>query len=224
MNLYKTDQGLLVRNAGEEGVRDQQVKEYKCIKPFLSKLKNHIFLDLGGHVGWFIWYIKTLLPECRVISVEMCESTFEILQKNWEDNSGVTLLRGAVGDVETEFFYPGRKYTSGNSMIPVRGRKRVKFENPCPSLDFSTLVNTYSPSVIKMDIEGSEFFLDLDALGDTQLIFGELHHSWKGYLEKQRVFIEKLLSLGYKPIIPPNLESCSFFGVCNFCFVSSDLL
>lgn len=201
--FYRTEEGLYVHNKGEEGVREQQ-KEYKSIIDFFKNEECLGAWDFGAHVGWFPWYVNTNIICRSILCVECSPNQLKMLKRNIPDNA--ELLEGAivsddyVGD--TLDLYLGKKYSSCDTVFPVRGRRKVTV----PVLKMCQIVEVMpEPELVKFDMEGAEYCIDLKKwLPDSvKMLVAELHHQRPGHLQKQEEFHRTMVSLGFKTDKPP---------------------
>lgn len=135
-------------------------------------------IDIGGNLGMFAVYCRELFPDARIISVEACSDTFEILKHNTAD-SQVECLHAAIGDGRTLYLHRCPVHSGGNQFFDL------KSESECmPSKRLSTLfseIGVESPYLLKIDIEGGESMLYRDSevgkiMADCQHFAMEFHY------------------------------------------------
>ncbi len=83
---------------------------------FRTRTKAPLIIDCGAHIGVSLLHFKQKYPESRVIGFEANPNTFELLEKNVQQNqlSGVELIQVAVSDQEGLIpFYIGKEVSSG---------------------------------------------------------------------------------------------------------------
>lgn len=207
-------EGLWCRDDGEQGVRHQQ-HEWKAA---LERYQGGPILDLGAHVGWFVWYEHWLrfkgaaaglkLPACReFLCVEAAPRQLETLRLNYASNKNVRIVGAAVVgsdyDSLTAKIYMGKTYSSCDTTRPVRGREAVEV----PVVTWRLVLEAIQPELVKIDIEGSEYDLDMALLpACTRLVTAELHHPNGKEFEKQVSWVKALEGLGFKAIKKPSAE------------------
>lgn len=118
-------------------------------------LKNDdVVLDLGGNIGSFS--MRNFNRVKRIIAVEPEEVNCKIFHKNINENNAdnVELIQKAVvgNNDKTRIFYLG-KVPYYYSFYATSGRKGVAVE----CVNINDLIQTYNPSKLKIDIEGSEW-------------------------------------------------------------------
>lgn len=125
------------------------------------------FVDVGAHVGFFSMFAAALVgPGGRVVSFEPEESNYRHVQRHVELNNfgNVDVTRAAVGaEVGTATIWVNADNDGGHALWDV-GRhpanpKSREAAQPCTvaltTLD-AALADARTPSLIKIDVEGSE--------------------------------------------------------------------
>lgn len=189
--------GLYVRNRGDVGVILEQKRDYGDISKF-EYPRASLFLDLGGHIGDSVsFFLKEGRGLGRAVTVEADPRNVEILRMNWGLDPRVAIIDMAVVEDTPPIhvdLYLGKTYSGDNSLEPYRGRNRVRVL----AARFYDLLFC-KPSVIKCDIEGSEFLLDWNKVPESVTeIFMEMHQNRPEWIEKGRGLDNTLLGLGFK--------------------------
>jgi FkbM family methyltransferase len=149
------------------------IKEQKDYKK-LPSMADEVVLDIGAHIGVFA-YFANLKKAKQVICVEPDDGNLHMLHKNYFTNMtiiGAACVHQASGPVK---LYQSKKKSSMHSLIPKQHRTVAEV----PTVNFKQLLQSYSPTVIKIDIEGGEFDLteDLCNLPDyVKAIAIEMHY------------------------------------------------
>lgn len=184
----------------------------------MGVVSSDVLLDLGAHIGCVA--SRAALLGAQVISVEAEAENFELLEQNTRSFQNVRTLRGAVygGDAETvELHTTKRRDDSGHST----GTHSVLFKTQGPTvavqrLDFRRLLAEHQPTVVKCDIEGSEFSLDWSNLPCSVRSIGiELHTRRDLNRDKAKELIKTLEDQGFKPVHALNMES-NFSAIIAF--------
>lgn len=204
--------GLYVRDRGDVGIIREQT-EWNALKQF--EYKGGTALDLGGHIGAAVWHILKNTELDRVVSVEPDPNNTRIHKLNWENTKNVTLLEKAVvrdsNSPSNINLYLGKTYSASNSTYPFRGRTAIQV----PTICFEELLTEYDPTVIKCDVEGSEYAIDWTMVPDTTTeILLELHQFKPHWLDEQKKLDDVLLSLGFKHIKAPK-HKLTYTRVCT---------
>jgi FkbM family methyltransferase len=134
-------------------------------------------LDLGAHIGLSTIYLHSMYEEASFVCVEPSRENCDYLAANLRNNPSIKadLVQGAIGaSAETAMLgvKPGVAMTNST----VFGQSCEAWEAvPCMSLRHLVRAGKYG---IKMDIEGAEFAMSIDAdiLAGAQWIMGELHY------------------------------------------------
>ena len=178
-----------------------------------------VVLDIGAHIGC-VASRAALVGAAKVISIEAEPENFELLSQNTRSFPNVELLYGAVygGNTETVILNRIKKRDdTGHST----GTHSVLFRTqgdsiPVPRLDFHALVEKYQPTVIKCDVEGSEFSWNWANLPSCVRSVGiELHTRRDQNRDKAKEIVEVLEAQGFKPVHRLNMES-NFSAIIAF--------
>lgn len=165
--------------------------------------ESDIVLDLGAHIGTFTKIART---KCKnVVAVEANPDVFPFLKLNCPD---CTLIQAAVVGNSYEykeivFFKDSRPAKITATVV----RKRNNGERILvPTIKLSELMLTYKPTILKVDVEGQEYNLDLPTNLTGVRIAAISYH--KSGCPMRAVDIPtihaKLLALGFSAIVPPN--------------------
>lgn len=196
---YLHQSGLHVRDKGDEGI----VKEQNEWKPLIKHAPFHTALDIGGHIGTFVWWAKKNLGVERVVSIEPTPESCEVYRQNHPDGELIeaACMRTGGDDVP---LYLGRTYSACNSLEAWRGRQAIRVKR----VIFNDVINSVKPDLIKCDIEGGEYTLPWNSLpACVRAVAMELHYHrrhWKA--EAERIDWE-LLELGFKHEKAPRYNS-----------------
>ncbi len=170
-----------------------------------------VLLDLGAHIGC-VASRAALIGAAKVISVEAESENFELLQQNTRSFSNVEILNGAVyGGMDhfVNLHRVSRRNDGGHST----GTHSVLFTTrgdtvQVPRLDFHELVAEYKPTVIKCDVEGSEFSWSWENLPDHVRSIGiEFHTRRDLNRDKAKAIVATLEAQGFRPVNRLNMNS-----------------
>jgi len=171
---------------------------------------NDILLDLGAHIGSVArYYAKQNTGQ--VIAVEPEPENYQVLEKNLEGTTA-QLIRAAVTVLpmtEVQLFINGSSVNRGlASLIPRKSRFAIKV----PAITFGELLGCYSPTIMKVDINGTEYdhletFRQLPTSVHTLMI--EVHRLVKSHYPRFGPFIE-WLQQDFDLEHVPNFNSGSF--------------
>jgi FkbM family methyltransferase len=181
---------MLVRDRGDIGI----ILEQRTWDKILPYVHDKSVLDLGGHIGAAANYFL-LAGAKRVISVEPDPANCKIFSANHAKKRNVKLIQAAVmpNDAVTKL-YLGTTYSATNTVHPTRGRHAISVQ----SVSFESLLTTYKPDVLKVDIEGGEYNLDWNLLGKSvRAVAFEFHQHKRGWSDRQREVDETMLSIGF---------------------------
>ena len=157
-------------------------------------------VDVGAHVGFFAIPISCLVK--KVIAFEPSPANFILLDRNITANQSAVLPRqAAVGESGgSAILNLGVQGTTGHS-ITNKKRGGVSISVICWSL--SDVINTYNPTVLKLDCEGAEWDIlaNPDLLGNIRIIVAELH---KVQAHDLPTMLKVMKKAGMKVIVLPN--------------------
>jgi len=125
--------------------------------------------DIGANIGYFsLEFVRSVGPEGKVLSFEPHPEIFQVLQRNIKRNNykNIKLFNQACGSYpgETKLFFSTEN--EGNHKIIENSNSNNFAITEVVTL--STFLDEYSPSLIKIDIEGAEL-LALQGLGQENL-------------------------------------------------------
>jgi len=166
--------GLKYREDSLDNMTIKEERDYKAIFPYC---KDAIVFDVGANIGMFTYHALKEGAK-QVISYEPEPDNFYILTQQDFDNRAILNNVGLGGENGELPFY---RNTKGNkkkpnygkhSLCPTRGREVIKVEIK----EFYKELDKYKPTVLKMDCEGGEFFVDWSKLPNyVEYIIIEIH-------------------------------------------------
>ena len=142
--------------------------EVRLARLLLRHLKpGDTFVDVGGHFGYFTLLASRLVgPAGRVVAFEASRNTYAVLAENVRNQPNITAHHLALSDQhETiSFFEFPVMYNEFNSMDVDQFRDEKWFAKfppqridvPATRLDDVVQCENLQPTVIKIDVEGSE--------------------------------------------------------------------
>lgn len=190
--------------------------EIRLAKYLIKNLKEgDTFIDVGAHFGYFsLLAAKLVNSEGKVISFEPSPKTFNILKQNAVAKENMVILNNAVSDqhAEINFYEFPNRYSEYNSTDVTQYEHFSWFINNQPKcIKIETLIlseyfksKKINPSIIKIDVEGSEFKV-VKSLNDyltksSPVIIME--YLTDGRFNQQHILAERFLhSLGYSSFI-----------------------
>lgn len=199
---------------GREGTHDfKSAKEVHSLIKWLMPTPKDLVLDVGAHIGAFTRLC--LQAGASVVAVEPEQDNLEVLQTNvLEFGDRCAIWPYAVTDddeVLTESTVTLWKNVRGthtglHTLAYVRGRDPVKVT----TMRFRDVLEQVGPSVLKIDIEGGEWALDLTNIPKcVTRLHVEMHmipKSWGGR-EKAPMLHQELLSQGFTCVKQPNFKT-----------------
>jgi FkbM family methyltransferase len=136
------------------------IEESYTGRGFYVPKAGDVVLDIGANVGVFAIYLAHQNPDCRIIAHEPFPENFQYLCRNLEANR--------IGNVEARHVAVGAR-TCAAYMVPVGTRSLDHVLRAHPGDGLCYRVDTYSledllhldathrVSLLKMDIEGTEY-------------------------------------------------------------------
>jgi FkbM family methyltransferase len=151
MNLIVDKKTGLYCRANTSDIR--VVKEVEYYKMYYVGKK---VLDIGANIGAFsCWALKSGAKE--VIAYEPEDENFNLLCKNIRGKNVVAIKKAIVGnDDKTRSFYLNEGSNRGSHSLYITRRAVVKTVQ-CENI--WTVIEQYQPDVVKIDIEGGEYYL-----------------------------------------------------------------
>ncbi len=142
--------------------------EIRLARYLINTLKpGDTFIDIGSHFGYFSRLALHIIQEQgKVIAIEPSRKTFTLLQKNLVGYAAASAVNCLIGAENTtkEFFEFPTNYSEYNTVFPEQFKEKDWFQKAaiqrysiaCKTLD--NLLEEYkvSPTLIKIDTEGSE--------------------------------------------------------------------
>ncbi len=133
-----------------------------------SKNDAPVFLDCGGHIGTFAMYVKSMLPNAKVWSLEPVPNNQDLFKKNIALNQldNVTLIPFALYGSSGTFYIDlaGKQFDAVNiTSVKPSHEEFIQIE----ALTLDQILQQYQiPSIdlLKMDIEGAEYNIFQDSL------------------------------------------------------------
>ena len=150
--------GLQVRHA----VDRRMIKD--CIRNYgdFELNEDTVVLDLGCNIGGFQYWLKDS-PIKQYVGVDAFEDNIRFYRENnLPDRPNFELFHGAAttSDEETHSFYvyEDDALGSSNGQSNPSKRQRVKRtkELKVPNFNIDKLIEKYQPTILKMDIKGTE--------------------------------------------------------------------
>ena len=153
----------------------------------LSLHQHDVVLDFGSNIGMFALYASNKVKQiiCFEPEVDNYNLSLQNLQLNGITN--VIVNNAAVvgnEDKHRDFSINTKRNKGAHSLVSKRGRDTTVVQ--CENIN--TIINTYNPTAIKMDIEGGEYEC-LPAVTDwtniNQIIL-EYHHAHLNDTKKEK--------------------------------------
>ena len=185
---------------------------------FIYPNSNDVLYDLGANVGTFTQYFLNKNIK-HVYSFEPTPNLVKNLQQSFGSNSKVTIFDKAISPITSLLDFNIFPYSVANTLtnryldsktdnIKVQG---INLE------EFVLEHNLLSPTIIKMDIEGSEYEV-LDNLSDNfissvRYFYLEWHENYENQLT---LIIQRFSDLGFTYKIDPRWDIQNSVGVIIF--------
>lgn len=142
--------------------------EIRLAKFMIQHLQSgDTFVDIGAHFGYFSLLASVLVHKNgSIYSFEASKSTFQLLQKNTENQANIHLFNQAISNSNEyiTFYQFPVMYSEYNSMEVDQFKKEGWFKKFKPeaieiesiTMDQFILKNKLNPKIIKIDVEGAE--------------------------------------------------------------------
>ena len=180
--------------------------EYRGIPTDLGTPK--VIFDLGGHIGVFTVWARSLFPSARLVTIEPNPDNFRLLKENVAANGlsdTTTCLPAAVTakDKKVKLFLS----TNNNAHSLMEGEGSVSSDYiEVDGRSLEGLVKEYAPDfdyAIKMDIEGAEYEVlaaSREFIQPAKFIVMEWHFDDTNRNQKWKWLIDYFTELGFAPV------------------------
>lgn len=189
---------------GECDIMAGKIHRYDCYD--LRKFDPEdigLFLDIGANVGTTAIMARILNPRARIIALEPCKETFDILHRNmfyWQTEC----YNVAYGSGTPMCFVPQR--STGTHRFVTDSDEEKQWWKDTYTVESKTLtqmfeeykISTKDNYIIKMDCEGGERFLleekkawglirgSVQTIFELHLSFGGTSQQWNGWFKQFR--------------------------------------
>lgn len=170
----------------------------------ISYTKKDIVFDIGANIGAFTSLVAPKVK--KVYSFEPEENNFRIL-KSSSNFDNVQVFNAAVTNKEGEInLYVDKENIGGHSIF--NNYKILGKPQKVKTLDLQKLIDQYKPTILKIDIEGSEYLYQNINFRKVKQIYIEFHINCVfGNFEAEYIRLRnKLLVDGFK--IVNEIEHC----------------
>ncbi|VVB82223.1 Methyltransferase FkbM domain protein [uncultured archaeon] len=166
--------------------------------------KNDIVFDIGANIGVFTYLVA---PKVKMVySFEPEKNNFKILRLN-SHFSNVKIFNNAVTNKEIGIdLYVDKGNIGGHSIF--NNNKILDKPEKVQTLNLQKLIDKYKPTILKIDIEGSEYLFQNINFKTVKKIYIEFHLNCTfGNFEAEYIKLKnKLLTDGFK--IVNEVEHC----------------
>jgi FkbM family methyltransferase len=173
-----------------------EVQERTLAEQHLTR--DDTVLEVGGAIGFIGLFCQTRLGITRYTTVEANPATVEILKRNYALNGRVPVvlnlaLAAEEGEVTLNI---GQEFWENSLVAGANSGRTVRV--PAVALEGLLRRLDYAPSVLIIDIEGAERFVDFRQVpGSVKKIIMELHPHVIGHAPTYQI-IANLLNLGFR--------------------------
>lgn len=149
------------------------------------------FLDIGANLGYYSAVLSKYFD--IIVAVEVNEKLIHILRKNIPKNSKI-INKAVVGDITKNYVFEERSESNLGKVSESTAGRTDKIN----VISFDEILLEYRPSMIKMDIEGSEYEIieNSSFKHKPKYLFIEIHFSLNTQ-ERSVELMKKLKQLGY---------------------------
>ena len=133
------------------------IKEQKGYKTVFNNHQGGPVLDVGGNIGAFEIEFYPWYSDTQFFAFEPEPENFEILKYHTSEMENVQCFQNAVAKEEgpIDFYVNSLKNKGTHTLRPTRGREKITVSGT----PFRDVLANIEPEIIKMDIEGGEWFL-----------------------------------------------------------------
>jgi FkbM family methyltransferase len=149
---------------------------------FESSAPQPVIFDCGANIGMATLFFKWLYPESTVMSFEADPTTFEVLQRNIQQNhlKGVTAHNVALWSEDGQVPFFVREDEPGSLLMSTMASRAMGREIRVEAKRLSSFING-RVDLLKLDVEGAEVKVICDLLESgkidaVQQMIIEYHH------------------------------------------------
>jgi len=191
--------------AYREGTFDEWIlNETKSYFP-LGLTDNDRVLDLGGHIGCFASRALLEKPGILLWSFEAEKSNFEVLELNANYFKFGAFYRAVVPDEleghDIKIYVNDKTNNALHSTIPTRGRS----EQVVKGISLGSILKDLKPTIIKCDIEGSEYHLPWKLNPEVRYVVMELHLTKPGHRGLAKTTLDIFSDNGFELVNTPRI-------------------
>ena len=133
---------------------------------WLRNLGIDTVFDIGANVGQWAFYIRQVLPEARIISVEPLPECYGALTAHFKADGRFTAVCCAVSDYDGDTEFRRSSFNQSSSVLPMGDLHKACFpfsageeaiRVPCRTLDaLAGEFGALGRILVKMDVQGIE--------------------------------------------------------------------
>jgi FkbM family methyltransferase len=173
-----------------------EVQERTLAQEFLTK--NDAVLEIGGAIGFIGLFCQSRLGITRYTTVEANPETMEVLKKNYRINGlePVVWNMAVAGKDDDVTLNIGNEFWANSLVADAQTGRTVSV----PGATLGSLVKLldYTPTVLIMDVEGAEQFVNFRQLPiSIRKIIVELHPDIIGQTKTYQI-VADMLNLGFR--------------------------
>lgn len=181
----------------------------------LGVREGDVVLDLGANIG--AYPLRVALPDgaARVVCIEPQEDNYALLAWNTRDRPEVETRPVGVSSIGGPVpLFLSTRSGMGHSTYVRRGRDVVMMD----TVTLDSLLDEIRPDLVKVDVEGAEYELALDALPSFVRGFAiELHFLGKAvHLAAARALVASVEAAGFRALRPVNVSGSNWNPVAVF--------
>lgn len=203
--LYHPDTRLFIRDRNDAWLIYTLRSDYgKCLE-FEFSYRQKTVLDLGAAIGTFTWFALEKLGAGKVVAIEPLPAHLEVFAKNYGDDTRVELLPGVIYETDGRSLVLSVGKTFSHNSTITRLIKGSPGSITVRSYGFERVLNEVKPTLVKSDIEGSEYFLPWETMPDSVLeVVMEMHQrGGASWIERGRQLDNRFLAMGFRHVKAP---------------------
>lgn len=145
--------GLYYRPWTSDLMTIRRVKRVYNIKDFNE---SDIVFDTGSHIGTFTYFIANKVKQ--VICFEPDIVNFKIGKYNNRNNKNVIFINEAIVANQDKKRYLYKSYSNSEGSHSLHVKSRIK-SIMVSCVNYQNMIDKYKPTIIKVHLEGEEFFI-----------------------------------------------------------------
>lgn len=156
--------------------------------PALNLIENKTVVDMGAHYGYFAKAAQ-LYGARETICYEPYHQAYFFMIAYQQIENGIFFNQAVVGGFNRDVMLT--VYDDDTSANSICSRSDRKNKVPAFAQNFNSILSMYNPHVLKIDVEGSEWYYNFSMLNEKlEMLCIEIHYM-HGYTWRDDIVVKK---------------------------------